>query len=58
MFFQPKNLKSENNKPWFKPLFNISLRTIVCTTFDSLCLEYLEYIYNFAYLFKKKLLVT
>ena len=46
MFFHPKNLKSENNKPWFKPLFNILLHTqsIVCATVDSQFLEYLGYI--------------
>ena len=43
MFFHPKNLKSENNKPWFKPWFNILLHTksIVCATIESQCLEYL-----------------
>ena len=43
MFFHPKNLKSENNNPWFKPWFNILLHTqsIVCATVDSQCLEYL-----------------
>ena len=43
MFFQPKNLKSENSNPWFKQWFNILLRTqsIVCATVDSQCLEYL-----------------
>ena len=46
MFFHPKNLKSENNNPWFKPWFNILLHTqsIVCATVDSRCLEYLGYI--------------
>ena len=46
MFFHPKNLKSENNNPWFKPWFNILLHTqsIVCATVDSQCLEYLGYI--------------
>ena len=45
MFFHPKNLKSENNNPWFKPWFNILLHTqsIVCATLDSQCLEYLGY---------------
>ena len=46
MFFHPKNLKSENNNPWFKPWFNILLHTqsIECATVDSQCLEYLGYI--------------
>ena len=46
MFFHPKNLKSENNNPWFKPWFNILLHTqsIVCATVNSHCLEYLGYI--------------
>ena len=46
MFFHPKNLKSENNNPLFKPWFNILLHTqpIVCATVDSQCLEYLGYI--------------
>ena len=46
MFFHPKNLKSENNNPWFKPWFNILLHTqsIVCATVDSQCLEDLGYI--------------
>ena len=46
MFFHPKNLKSENNNPWFKPWFNILLQTqsIVCATVESQCLEYLGYI--------------
>ena len=45
MFFHPKNLKSENNNPWFKPWFQILLHTqsIVCATVDSQCLEYLGY---------------
>ena len=38
-FFTPKNIKSENNDPWFKPWFNI-LQSIVCATLDSQCLEY------------------
>ena len=44
MFFHPKNLKSNNNNPWFKPCFNILLHTqwIVCATENSQCLEYLE----------------
>ena len=48
MFFHPKNLKSENNNPWFKPGLNTLLHTqsIVCATVDSQCLEYLK-IYNF-----------
>ena len=43
MFFHPKDLKSENNNPWFKPWCNILLHTqsIVCATIDSLCLEYI-----------------
>ena len=47
MFFHPKDLKSENNNPWFKPRFNILLHTqsIVCATVDSQYLEYLWYIY-------------
>ena len=46
MFFHPKNLKSENNNPWFKPWFDILLHTqsIVCATVDSQFLEYLGYI--------------
>ena len=46
MFFHPKNMKSENNNPWFKPWFNILLHTqsIVCATVNSQCLEYLGYI--------------
>ena len=46
MFFHPKTLKSENNNPWFKPWFNILLHTqsIVRSTVDSQCLEYLGYI--------------
>ena len=46
MFFHPKNLKSENNNPWFKPWFNILMHTqsIVCATVDRQCLEYLGYI--------------
>ena len=46
MFFHPKNLESENNNPWFKLWFNISLHTqsIVCATVDSQCLKYLGYI--------------
>jgi hypothetical protein len=45
-FYLPKNLKSENNNPWFKPWFDILLhtQTIVCATVDSQCLEYLGYI--------------
>ena len=41
MFFDPKNLKSENNKLWFKPWFNILLHTQSIATVDSQCLEYL-----------------
>ena len=46
MFFHPNNMRSENNNPWLKPLFNILLHTqsIVCATVDSHCLEYLGYI--------------
>ena len=46
MFFHQKNLKSENNNPWFKPWFNILLHTqsFVCATVDCQCLEYLGYI--------------
>ena len=46
MFFHPKNLKSENNNPWFKPWFDILLHTqsIVSATVDSQCLKYLGYI--------------
>ena len=45
MFFHPKNLKSENNNPWFKPWINILLHTqaTVCATVDIQCLKYLEY---------------
>ena len=42
MFFQPKNLKSENNNPCFNILLHI--QSIVCATVDSQCLEYLGYI--------------
>ena len=40
------SLKSERNNPWFKPWFNILLRTqsIVCATVYGKCLEYLGYI--------------
>ena len=43
MFYHPKNLKSENNNPWFKPWSTILLHTqsIVCATVNSQCLEYL-----------------
>ena len=34
-------LKIENNKPWFKPLFNTLLHS---ATVSSHCLEYLGYI--------------
>ena len=42
MFFHPKNLKSENDNPWFT-WFNILLYTqaIMCDTVISQCLEYL-----------------
>ena len=30
MYFDPKNLKSETNNPWFKQWFNILLHTIKC----------------------------
>ena len=58
MFFHPKNLKSENNKPWFKPWFNILMHTqsIVCATVDRQCLEYLGYTYNFDIITKSNLL--
>ena len=39
MFFHRKNLKSENNNPWFKPY-----QSIVCASVDRQCLEYLGYI--------------
>ena len=42
MFFLPKNLKSENNNPWFNILLHT--QSIVCATVDSQCLEYLGYI--------------
>ena len=42
MFFHPKNLKSENNNPWFNILLHT--QSIVCATVDSHCLEYLGYI--------------
>ena len=45
MFFHPKNLKSENNNPWFNIL--LLTQSIVCATVDSQCLEYLGYMYNF-----------
>ena len=50
MFFHPKNLKSENKNPGFKPGFNILLHTqsIVGATVDSHCLEYLGYITLFS----------
>jgi hypothetical protein len=40
------SLKSERNKPWFKPWFNILLQTqsILCATVLGQCLEYLGYI--------------
>ena len=42
MFFNPKNLKSENNSPWFNTLLHT--QSIVCATADGQCLEYLGYI--------------
>ena len=42
MFFHPKNLKSENNNPWFNILLHT--QSIVCATLDNQCLEYLGYI--------------
>ena len=42
MFFQAKNLKNENNKPWFDILLHT--QSIVCATVDSQCFEYLGYI--------------
>ena len=36
MFLHPKNLKSENNNPWFKPWFDILLHTV-----DSQCFRVL-----------------
>ena len=42
MLFHPKNLKSENNNPWFNILLHT--QSIVCATVDSQCLEYLGYI--------------
>ena len=44
MFFHPKNLKSENNNPWFKPWFNIDC---VCYSRYSVFRAYLVGIYNF-----------
>ena len=44
MFFHPKNLKSENNNPWFKPWFNILLHT---QSINCVCHSVLG-IYNFA----------
>jgi len=38
MFFYPKNLKTENNNPWFKPWFNILLYTIKSITAKLLLL--------------------
>ena len=45
MFFHPQNLENKNDKPWFKPWFNILLHTqsIVRATVESQCLEYLGY---------------
>ena len=42
MFFHPKNLKSENNNPWFNILLHT--QSIVCAIVDSQCLEYFGYI--------------
>ena len=42
MFFHPKNLKIENNNPWFNILLHT--QSILCATVDSQCLEYLGYI--------------
>ena len=42
MFFHPKNLKSENNNPWFNILLHT--QSIECATLDSQCLQYLGYI--------------
>ena len=40
MFFHPKNMKSENNNPWFDILLHT--QSIVCARVDSQCLEYLR----------------
>ena len=60
MFFHPKNLKSENNNPWFKPWCSILLHTqsIVCATVDSQCLEYLGCITLDMFQEEKKFFVT
>ena len=45
MFFHAKNMKSENNSPWFKLWFMLMhTQSIACATVDSQCLEYLGYI--------------
>ena len=41
-FFTPKNLKSENNNPWFNILLHTQL--IVCAIVGNQCLECLGYI--------------
>ena len=41
MFFHPKNLKRENNNPWFNIL--LYTQSIVCAIVDSQCLEYSGY---------------
>ena len=48
MFFHPKDLKIENDNPWFKLWFNILLHTqsIVCATADTSAFRVLG-IYNF-----------
>ena len=50
MFFHPKNLKSENNNPWFNILLHT--QSIVCATVDSQCLEYVLGTYKFVEYFK------
>ena len=54
MFFHQKNLKSENNNPWFKPWSNILRHTqsIVCAPLDSQVFRVLG-IYNFGSPVKK-----
>ena len=48
MFFHPKNLKGENNNPWFNILLHT--QSIVCAIVDSQCLEYLGYnMYSFGF---------
>ena len=46
MFFHPRNLKSENDNPWFKPWLIILLHTqsIMGAIVGSQCLEYFGYI--------------